>query len=165
MSENKPAKTTPGDNHSAFWYERDPNLLEGEKIAMANFFPSFKLEKLENGQLCWIGTLNPNGIAGGIWTVMALYENNHPNNSIYGGSIKIYPIRPNLNELRIALEKLPHVLHDNINYWYIATTCSYEVNIITSAASHLLQASKWIFLFEGWLDGSISEEKFFGHKF
>lgn len=152
---------------SFYWYERDPDLFELEKIAMASFFPSFRLEKLGDGKLSWIGTLNPSGVSGGIWTVMALYENNHPNNSTYGGSIKIYPIRPNLNELRVAVEKLPHVLSDSSGELYICTSSAKDFNVgekSTSAASALSWASKWIFFVEGWLEGTFNEEILFSHN-
>ncbi|MHB8277439.1 MAG: hypothetical protein ACYDIA_07280 [Candidatus Humimicrobiaceae bacterium] len=149
---------------SFYWYERDPVLFEGEKMAMKKYFPAFRLEKLEDGQLCWIGQLNPRGSAGGIWTIQVLYENNHPSNDTYGGSIRVYSIRPNLNDLYSATEKLPHVLKDSNDELYICTARKEDFKtgskVTTSAASALGWASTWIFVVEEWLDGKIGDEIF-----
>ena len=41
------------------WYERDPELLQMEKMAMQMAFPNFKLDKLDDGRLYWVGDLTP----------------------------------------------------------------------------------------------------------
>lgn len=156
-----------------YWYERDPQLLEVEKKAMRESFPHFKLEKLDDGRLCWVGTLQPceNDI---IWTVMAVYENNHPSNSTYGGSIKIYSIDPDLEELNSQAIRidgrrgLPHVFKDSENNLCICTSLTSDFmigNVVTSASASLRWAAKWTFLITCWLNGDIEDNDMFGGVF
>ena len=158
---------------SFYWYERNPELLEAEKAAMQQFFPQFKLQTLEDGRLYWVGTLNPRGKAGGTWTLMAIYQHDHPNNNdANGSSVRIYSIKPDLDELYRAAGALPHVIFDEAQHLYMCTTdndyvkegpqpdkAQYEA---TSAASSLAWAAKWIFIIEEWLEGELPTELVFG---
>lgn len=150
---------------SFYWYERNPQLLEAEKGAMAQFFPGFRLEKLDDGRLYWVGNVNPRGKAGGTWTLMAIYEHDHPNNHArYGSSVRVYTVKPDLNELCRAAGTLPHVLRDGRGDLYLCTARQQDVDNgerdVTSAAKSLGWAVKWIFLVESWLAGEISDEVF-----
>lgn len=160
-----------------YWYDRLPELLSAEKRAMAQFFPQFSLGKLSDGRMYWFGSVNPRGQYGGVWTLMAIYNHDHPSNSAsFGSSVRIYPIKPELEDLQRAIKgRLPHVLTDSSGRYYMCTSrrqdvasgttdgaSSYEV---TSAASSLAWAIKWIWLFEGWLEGEIREEDLFRHVY
>lgn len=153
---------------SFYWYEKDKELFKAEKGAMKKYFPNFKLDKLEDGRLCWIGDLNPGGKSGGKWTLMAVYENNHPNNDTYGGSIKVYSIKPDLKELYEEARGLPHVLRDQDGNLYMCTSRSEDFIVdhknSYSAASSLAWAAKWIYLIELWLFDEIGDE-IFGHYY
>jgi hypothetical protein len=149
---------------SFYWYERDPELLEAEKKAMQNLFPNFQLEKLEDGRLCWIGNLNPSGDGGGIWTVKAIYQPDHPNNRYFGGSVRMYSIKPDLDELYEEQGTLPHVLRDDAGHFYMFIAQKEDVDTgvdtVTSAAKSLDGAAKWIWMVEGWLRGDLGQEVF-----
>jgi len=153
---------------SFYWYERDPELLQAEKIAMARYFPGFRLEKLSDGKLCWEGSLSPRAASGGTWYLQAVYQHNHPDNSSYGGSIRVYSIQPDLNELCKAAERLPHILRDESGNFYMCTARMEDFEAgpreSSSAATSLGWAAKWIFVVEEWLDGSIGDEVF-AHTF
>ena len=95
-----------------YWYQRNPQLFEAEKLAMRENFPNFTLEKLDDGRICWVGDLNPRGNSGGVWTLMVVYDHNHPHNNTYGGSLRVYSVKPDLNDLYKAAGSLPHVLRD-----------------------------------------------------
>ena len=146
-----------------YWYQRQPDLLEAEKEAMRMFFPHFTLDKLEDGRLCWVGTLNPRGEDGGVWTLMAVYDHNHPHNNSYGGSIRVYSVKPDLDELMRVAGSLPHVLRDSNGSHYMCTARKEDVDTgdrTTSAAKALGWAAKWIFVVEEWLEGNLGEEVF-----
>jgi hypothetical protein len=146
-----------------YWYERNPSLYALERQAMSERFPRFQLEKLDDQRLCWIGTLNPLGSAGGGWTVQAVYDHNHPHNNSYGGSVRVYSIKPTLEDLYETLGDLPHVLRDSNGSLYMCTARPEDVhsghNAVTSAASSLANAVKWIAAVECWLRDLIP-----GHK-
>ncbi|MBM6942563.1 hypothetical protein [Collinsella intestinalis] len=157
---------------SFYWYERNPELLQAEKSAMQQFFPHFKLQTLDDGRLYWVGTLNPRGKAGGTWTLMAIYQHDHPNNDArYGSSVRIYSIKPDLDELCRAAGSLPHVLVDEANHYYMCTSDRQYVKEglhgdkkeyeATSAASSLAWAAKWIFIVEEWLEGELPTREVF----
>ena len=63
-----------------YWYERNPQLFNDEKQAMNLYFPNFVLDRLADGRICWVGNLNPRGADGGTWTLMVVYDHNHPHN-------------------------------------------------------------------------------------
>ena len=147
-----------------YWYEKNPTLYEAEKQAMSEFFPRFQLDKLDDGRICWIGTLNPRGSQGGVWTVMAIYDHNHPHNNTYGGSVRVYSIKPDLEELHREAGGLPHILTDSNGDYYMCTARKEDVRdgrtATTSASSALGNAAKWIWAVEGWLAGEIGDEVF-----
>ena len=150
------------------WYQKDPELFEAEQKAMSLFFPKFKLDKLEDYRLCWRGTLNLGNCSDTetSWTLMAVYEHNYPNNTSWGCPIKVYSIKPDLNELQSQLgdKWLPQVIRDlNCNhYMSLAHPCptSGDMNAVISAASSLRQAVKWIFFISQWLKGGIDNSGF-----
>jgi hypothetical protein len=143
-----------------YWYERDPDLLEAEKEAMQNLFPNFQLDKLDDESLCWVGQVNPRGADGGIWTLQAVYEHHHPDSDRgICGSIRVYSINPDLDELYAELGELPHVLQDDSGHFYMSTERRVDVDVregyttIFSAAKSIGLAVRWIVWFEGWLNG------------
>lgn len=156
-------KVVEGKLAAAFyWYEKDRELFEAEVEAM-KYFPNFRLEKLDDGRLYWVGNLNPNGKSGATWTIMAVYDHNHPHNNTYGGSVKVYSIKPDLNELYTAVGVLPHILRDSNGFLYMCTARPEDVlvgKVSTSAATHIGHAAKWIKLVEDWLEGIIGDEIF-----
>ena len=152
---------------SFYWYERNRELFESEKAAMRKFFPNFKLDKLDDGRICWIGTLNPHGSNGGTWTLMAVYDHNHPHNNSYGGSLRVYSVKPDLDELFKVAGNLPHVLRDANGSLYMCTARKEDIdsgNRTTSAAKSLGWAAKWIAAVECWLNGEVGDE-IFQHTF
>lgn len=153
---------------SFYWYDKHPELLEAEKASMKKFFPHFEMKLMEDDRLCWVGTLNPRGKAGGTWRLLVVYDHNHPHNNTCGGSIKVYSINPNLNKLYREAGGLPHVLRDSNGNLYMCTARSSDVDngilSATSGAKALGWAAKWIWTVEGWLNGEIGEEVFW-HTF
>jgi len=155
---------------STVWYENNPQLYNVELMAMQQFFPHFRLDKLEDGRLFWYGELSVNSIRpGGKWLVQAVYENNHPHNNTYGGSVKIYSIEPDLNELYQELGSIPHILRDSAGQLYMCTAQASDVHASsdrsTTAASALSWAVKWITVFELWCAGDVTTAQFSGHTF
>ena len=154
---------------SFYWYEREPQLWQNEQAAMKMFFPQFRWSKLDDGRLSWTGTVKPRGPASLDWMLQVVYNNNHPNNSTYGGSIYVYSIEPNLDELAQKLGTLPHVLRDANGHLCLCTNRTEDFkmddNATTSAASALGWACKWIFCFEEWLVQGYVGDEIFGHKY
>ncbi|MCL2193531.1 MAG: hypothetical protein FWB78_09065 [Treponema sp.] len=152
---------------SFYWYERKPELLEHERAAMHQFFPAFQMDRLGDGRLYWIGNLNPRGKHGGVWTIQAVYDHNHPHNDSYGGSVKVYSIKPALEDLAREVGGLPHVLSDGGGNLYMCTARMEDVTSgkkkVTSAATSLGWAVKWIWMVEGWLCGEVKESVVFDH--
>ncbi|MCL5611596.1 MAG: hypothetical protein M1485_03445 [Chloroflexi bacterium] len=155
---------------SFFWYEQDPELLESEKQAMQQFFPEFKLEKLEDdGRLCWVGQVAPKNVRkNAVWSLQVIYDNNHPHKSSYGGSMRVYSIEPDLDKMHSEIGPIPHLLRDSRGHVYICTARPEDVQVgetQTSAASALAWAAKWITVFELWLAGDVKTEEFRDHTF
>ncbi len=152
-----------------YWYEQNQQLINDEIAAMNRYFPSFELGKLDDGRLFWFGTITPKIIGDSEWALQLVYENNHPSNSTYGGSVKVYSIEPDLEELSSELgENIPHLLKDSKNNVYLCTARKEDVRVdtvVTSAASSLAWAVKWISIFELWLAGDVTTEEFQGHSF
>ena len=92
-----------------YWYQSDPQLYQAEVAAMQKFFPSFKINQLQDGsgRLYWRGKVQPMGEGGMVWDLMLIYKNDHPHASEgeYGGSIQILPVQPRLKD--IAQKMMP----------------------------------------------------------
>lgn len=148
------------------WYERDPSLLAAEKAAMQHAFPHFQLDKLDDGRLCWIGELGLGVMGNNKWTVMAVYNNNHPQ-QVMGSSVRVYLVEPDIDELIEGLGVKPfHLLLDDNNQYYLCTAQADDIKTggeVTSAASVMAWAVKWLAAFELTLTGELSWEEFNTH--
>jgi hypothetical protein len=171
QSSNEPSIKIPEGKLAAgyYWYERDKELYDDEVQAMRRFFPQFQMEKLSDGRLSWHGVVEPKLRAGAKWYLQLVYEHNHPNNSTYGGSVKVYSVEPDLNEVSRELgESIPHLLRDSKGNPYLCTARKEDflasTEHSTTAASALAWAAKWIAAFELWLAGDISTSDFAGHR-
>lgn len=150
----------------AQWYEKDPGLLMAEKAAMNHAFPGFTLDKLDDGRLAWVGSLNIGILGGNEWHIMAVYNNNHPQ-QIMGSSVRVYLIQPDIDELIEDLGWRPlHLLMDSNNQLYLCTAEAGNIKTgkeTTSAASVIAWAVKWLMSFELVLTGDLSQEQFNTH--
>jgi hypothetical protein len=148
------------------WYEKDPGLLAAEKAAMAHAFPYFTLDKLDDGRLAWIGELNIGVMGDTVWNIMAVYNNNHPQ-QVMGSSVRIYLIDPDIQEVINGLGWTPtHLLRDSNNQLYLCTAEAGNIKAgkeVTSAASVIAWAVKWLMAFELVWTGDLPKEKFNAH--
>ncbi len=156
----------PGKLAVQQWYERDPGLLAAEKAAMQRAFPHFQLDKLDDGRLCWIGELGVGVMGENKWTVMAVYNNNHPE-QVMGSSVRVYLVEPDIDELIEGLGVRPfHLLRDSNNQYYLCTAQAEDIktgNVVTTAATVMTWAVKWLAAFELTLTGDLSWEEFNTH--
>jgi hypothetical protein len=154
---------------SFYWYEDNPNLYQNEIAVMNRYFPHFRLGKLSDGRLYWHGAVQPTLLGRNKWHLQLVYENNHPNNATFGGSVRVYVIDPDIDDLNAQLDgQIPHLLRDSGGNTYLCTARQEDVrvgNTITSAASSLTWALKWIGVFELWLGGQVTRNEFAGHRF
>jgi hypothetical protein len=159
---------------SFYWYETDPDLYRAEIEAMRRYFPAFRLEKESDGRLSWVGQVTP-GLIGRrprTYTLQAVYDHSHPSNEDWGGSVKVYSIDPDLEEVAQG-ERIPHTLHDSENELYICTARKKDFKVgteaagstITTAAVAISWAVKWLSVFELWLNDEVSNEEFLAHVF
>ena len=161
----------PKGKLAAQWYESNPQLLALERVAMNKAFPNFKMEKLDDGRLAWIGKLNIGAYESKFhqpmeYHVMALYMNNHPHAQM-GSSVRVYPVLPDVQELINKCGFRPsHLLTDSNGDLYLCTNEASNQKIgndITSAASVLGWACKWFLGYELVLTGDLEKEKFNQH--
>lgn len=156
---------------AAQWYEADPTLLTMEKIAMERNFPQFRLDRLDDGRLCWIGMLSPGVYESKFgkrreYTLMAVYDNNHPN-QLMGSSVKVYPVMPDVDEMMEFAGFSPaHLLTDEVGNIYLCTNEAGDQKVgvnTTTAASVLGWASKWLIAYELVLTGDMPLADFNRH--
>lgn len=165
-----PTKATiqvpPGILAVTQWYERDPDLLAMEKVAMKKCFPGFQLEKLDDGRLAWFGPLNIGIMGDNQWHIMAVYNNNHPE-QVMGSSVRVYLVQPDIDELIQGLGWRPtHLLSDSSGQLYLCTAEAGNIKTgreSTSAASVIAWAVKWLMSFELVLTGDLTPEQFNTH--
>jgi hypothetical protein len=148
------------------WYEKSPSLLEAEKAAMAQFFPYFTLEKMDDGRLAWLGELNPGVVGDSTWHIQAVYNNNHPQ-QVMGSSVRVYLVSPDIEDLMDGMGWTPtHLLRDSNNNVYLCTAEADDIKTgkqVTSAASVIAWAVKWLMAFELVMTGDLPKEKFNEH--
>lgn len=147
---------------AAQWYEKNPQLYHLEKKLMNQRFPDAKEIKLSNGNLAWQIKMNISRTdAFEPWTFLLVYMPDHPNNTGYGGSVKVIPLVPNLEQLqsRVKASKgkyfsstppVPHVV--GIDTKYLCTRASNDIEdgntTITTAVQVAAWAAEWALYFE-----------------
>jgi len=154
------------------WYQKNPELLEMEKAAMAKAWPNFTMEYLDDGRLSWVGKLSPNYKEKMDWYIQAVYNNNHPQ-KIMGSSVKIYLIEPEIESLIEKVGTISHLIRDDNGDLYLCTTeaqyvkdgqlCDNNQRQITSAASVIAMAAKWLLAMEMVLAGDLTMAEFNQH--
>lgn len=144
------------------WYERDPSLLAAEKAAMQHAFPNFQLDKLDDGNLCWIGDLCFNEF-GDNPTVKAVYRSNYPNHLQGCCSIKIYVDNKYVHKILDYFGKLPLPFrHDTGNSILINTFSNDELNEseFLSAASVMARVVMILSLVEIRMNGELTVDEY-----
>lgn len=112
------------------WYENNPELLELEKRMMVISFPQFKLEKLDDGRLYWIGSINTDigeeyRYKENEYTFMMVYSPIYPNHSA-GCPLKTYIIKPEVKDILADIGFFPFtLLKDSTGEKYI-DFCDYN---------------------------------------
>lgn len=144
------------------WYQTNPKLKELEIKAMMDIKPDAKYGYMPDGKMYWTIRLQPVVVGKRKdWTFLAVYDSDHPQQR-WGGSVKYYPAKPNYSEMLKMLQKaypettqVPHTLRDEKNNIYICTQdqdlvhASHEKGgLVTSAASCLRFAMRWVTVFE-----------------
>lgn len=161
------------------WYERNKDLFEAEIVAMHDFKPSAKYGYFkDDGRMYWSVQFTPT-IAGKktrTYNLALVYDEDHPK-ARYGSSVKAYLLSPTVEDLQKIVNKtqgitdksIPHLLRDGKGELYLCsadtTNCKDNLNAggITSAATSLRFAMRWINIFELGLIDPITWEKFHKH--
>jgi len=113
------------------WYTEGRGIQqwEIEHAEMLRRYPSATLEVLKDDRLAWHiafpGILDANG-GKHLWQFMLIYDSDHPHNRDYGGSVKVYPIRPTYEEMvsmarNAGRSGVPHVLNDTYGHKRLCT--------------------------------------------
>ncbi|MDR0839712.1 MAG: hypothetical protein LBN99_08765 [Oscillospiraceae bacterium] len=157
------------------WYNTNRRLLEAEIAAMEDFIPNPRQRKrgfLEDGKMYWQVAVGPK-VAGRqrTWVLLMVYDSDHPQVR-WGGSVKVYPVSPNINEMqqlvnnsRITPKTIPHLL-SGPGGLYMCSAHTSDVHAgeqITSAAQCLRFAMRWINVFELGLRDQKTWTLFNGH--
>ncbi len=165
------------------WYESNPDLFMAEKAAMYDYQGNrAKFGVMRDGRAYWRVRCQP-AIAGKdkrscrAYDIVLVYDNDHPQ-ARYGSSVKAYLIRPTITDLQEIVNKtpgvspknIPHVLRDPNGELYLCSADTSNVSTsldssggITSAATSLRFALRWINIFELGLLDPVTWGKFQGH--
>lgn len=111
------------------------------------------------------------------YDLLLVYDNDHPQ-ARYGSSVKAYPLNPTINQLQdivnrtrgISPKNIPHLLRDGNGELYLCSVDTRDVSTslsskggITSAATSLRFALRWINIFELGLIDPVTWGKFQRH--
>ena len=132
------------------WYNKNPRLFRTEVAAMRQRHPnaSFNFFK-ETGNMYW--TIELKITQSGLskpWKFILVYDKNHPHNNNFGGSIKVLPIKPNKEDLKLLAKNngrpgVPHLLHDDSLGTYLCTRRTEDVEDGVRTATTAVQVSAW----------------------
>lgn len=165
------------------WYEKNPDLLTAEKAAMYDFQgKKARFCILKDGRACWMVHCQPS-IAGRdkrycrAYDIALIYDNDHPQ-ARYGSSVKAYLLNPTVDQLQdivnrtsgVTPKNIPHLLRDGNGELYLCSADTRDVSTsldsaggITSAATSLRFALRWINIFELGLIDPVTWGKFQRH--
>lgn len=148
--------------HEDQWYNKNPNLMRAEIALMRKRYPKAVYGYYKsNGNMYWIVTLQifqHTGITKP-WQFQIVYDKDHPHNRGYGGSLKVVPLKPSLDELRkIAMQHgrpgVPHVISLESHFLkrYLCTRWPEDIangkDVVASAAQAAAWAADWAAHFE-----------------
>lgn len=160
------------------WYESNRDLFEAEIAAMNDFKPDARFYFLDDGRMYWIVRFCP--IVAGRRTrpyrLMLVYDPDHPK-ARYGTSVRAYLVTPTLDELQqivnrmpsVSPKNIPHTLPDGSGGRYLCSSHYTDVKTdlggegVTSAATSLRFAMRWVTIFELGLLDPVTWKLFQGH--
>lgn len=160
------------------WYTTNKDLFEAEIVAMHDFKPNARYDYFNDGRMYWSVQFTPT-IAGKktrTYNLALVYDHDHPK-ARYGSSVKAYLLSPTIEDLQkivngmpeIKDKSIPHLLRDSNGELYLCsadtTNCKDDLDKggITSAATSLRFAMRWINIFELGLIDPITWDKFHKH--
>jgi hypothetical protein len=129
LNEQNVTSVKGGNDFAAQWYRTDPELWGFECREMKRCFPQAKLSMLKDDRVCWDitfpGIIDVHGNKHE-WTFKFIYDSDHPHNRSWGGSIKVYAVKPSINELGIMARRagrdgVPHLFSDDFGNSVICT--------------------------------------------
>ena len=165
------------------WYQTNPDLLRAEKAAMYDYQGNkAEFGYLSDGRAYWRVRCQPK-IAGKEksrcrkYDIALIYDNDHPK-ARYGSSVKAYLLKPTIDDLQkivnncatVTPKTIPHLLRDDKGELYLCSSDTSNVSAdlnsakgVTSAATSLRFALRWINIFELGLVDPETWELFQGH--
>ena len=167
----------------ARWYVNNPDLLAAEKAAMYDFQGNkARFYILKDGRACWTVHCQPSIVGRDkrccrAYDIALIYDNDHPQTR-YGSSVKAYLLNPTVDQLQdivnrtsgITPKNIPHLLRDENGELYLCSADTRNVSTsldsaggITSAATSLRFALRWINIFELGLIDPVTWGKFQRH--
>ena len=131
------------------WYNKnDHRLFRTEVAAMKKFFPKAGFDFMKStGNMYWVLDMNVASFATP-WRFMLVYDKNHPHNNTFGGSIKVFPIRPNAADLKARATAsgrpgVPHLLRSETLGTYLCTRRTEDVKDGTHEANTAVSVAAW----------------------
>jgi len=160
-----------GNKFSAQWYENNEALYKLEFTEMKKIFPQAELNVLPDDRLCW--KLNFNEVLDATgnrhsWDFMFVYDTNYPYDSDNRGAIKVYLLKPSVNELiTLALDSgkdnVPCIILDNTGSPILDLNQGQTNKQIISAIIIATQAASWAAHFQLGLTDNYVWSKFCEH--
>ena len=164
---NKPSSVPKIIVSARQWYQDNPKLLMLEREAMRKFQgdrAKFGIRK-KDGKAYWDIKCRP--IIPGkklsecrTYTIRMLYDSDHPKKR-YGTSVRAYLKKPTIEQLQdivnksrnVSPKRIPHLIKDEENNLFLCSADTANVSDdynsgVTSAATSLRYALRWIIIFE-----------------
>ena len=147
------------------WYETNKDLYNAEVAAMRKEFnnPNLEPKFMSDGRMYWVVNTTPNlgpGFKTMNYKLLLVYDPDHPKVR-YGSSVKVYPVKPTIEELQsivnclpgVSPKNIPHTLVDGTGARYLCTADTTNVSAdiskgITSAVTSYRFAYRWLMIFE-----------------
>ena len=175
------AKTVPKAVVSAGqWYQTNKDLYNAEVAAMRKELnnPNLQPNFLRDGRMYWVINTTPNlgpDYKTMTYKLLLIYDADHPKVR-YGSSVKVYLVKPSIDDLQSIVNRLPgvspknipHTICDGAGVRYLCTAdttnVSADINCgITSAVTSYRFAYRWLMIFELGIRDPKTWAKFQGH--
>jgi len=164
-----------GNKFAAQWYDTNREQFDFEVKEIKRRFPNAELSMLPDDRVYW--TITFPGIVDlqgnrHSWTFMMIYDSDHPHNKGYGGSIKVYPVKPTLTDMetmasRAGRGSVPHLYVDEFGNKVICTAPSKQVandpNRKVTAITVAAWTSSWATHFQQGLSDATVWNRFIQH--
>lgn len=134
------------------WYEKDSDLLKKEYNEMNKVFPNYRMNKLPDGRICWVGKMN---CLQNIYNLVVVYESNYPAWNTTERPLRVFVYCDHLTNTILNYDIIT-----GLAYSYVENRGEIHIPFTIHTTSAIAHAIKWCQAYDLLTSGELTLEEF-----